>query len=261
MPKVCPSCGSKYIGGFKAGTQRVEELVQKQFPKARILRMDFDTTRSKDSFEKILQSFANQEADILIGTQMIVKGHDFPNVTLVGVLAADMSLHVNDFHGAERTFQLLTQAAGRAGRGKEPGQVVIQTYAPEHYAITAAKDQDYMAFYQKEIEYRQMMFYPPIWNLLVIWCTSECEEEAAKASERIAAYLEQEKAGKKIQVVGPADATISKVNDTYRKVLYLKAMSYGQLVERKDRLEIFMMKSQQFTNVVVQFDFNPMNGF
>ena len=261
VPKVCPSCGSKYIGGFKAGTQRVEELVQKQFPKARILRMDFDTTRSKDSLEKILQSFANQEADILIGTQMIVKGHDFPNVTLVGVLAADMSLHVNDFHGAERTFQLLTQAAGRAGRGKEPGQVVIQTYAPEHYAITAAKAQDYMAFYQREIEYRQMMFYPPIWNLLVIWCTSECEEEAAKASEGIAAYLEQEKNGTKIQIVGPADATISKVNDTYRKVLYLKAMSYGQLVERTDKLEIFMMKSQQFTNVVVQFDFNPMNGF
>ena len=129
-PKVCPSCGSKYISGFKAGTQKIEEIVKKRFPKARTLRMDTDTTRNKDSYEEILSAFANQEADILVGTQMIVKGHDFPNVTLVGVLAADMSLYRNDFHGAERTFQLLTQAAGRAGRGKETGEVVIQTYTP-----------------------------------------------------------------------------------------------------------------------------------
>ena len=261
VPKVCPSCGSKYIGGFKAGTQKVEELVQKQFPEARILRMDFDTTRTKDSFEKILQSFANQQADILIGTQMIVKGHDFPNVTLVGVLAADMSLHVSDFHAAERTFQLLTQAAGRAGRGKEPGQVVIQTYDPENYAIVASKNQDYLSFYQQEIEYRRMMFYPPVWNLLVIWCMSEMEADANGASEAIASYLQQVTAGNHIQVVGPADATIAKINDTYRKVMYLKATSYEELVAIKDKLEIFMRKTQQFANVVVQFDFNPMNGF
>lgn len=120
VPKVCPSCGSKYISGFKAGTQKIEAMVAKRFPQARILRMDYDTTRAKDAYEKILQAFSNHEADILIGTQMIVKGHDFSNVTLVGVLAADMSLHVNDFHAAERTFALLTQAAGRAGRGKLP---------------------------------------------------------------------------------------------------------------------------------------------
>ena len=150
-PKVCPSCGSKYISGFKAGTQKIEEIVKKRFPKARTLRMDTDTTRNKDSYEEILSAFANQEADILVGTQMIVKGHDFPNVTLVGVLAADMSLYRNDFHGAERTFQLLTQAAGRAGRGKETGEVVIQTYTPEHYSIQAAAKQEYELFYQQEI--------------------------------------------------------------------------------------------------------------
>ena len=138
LPKICPSCGSKYLGGFKAGTQKIEMLVQQRFPQARVMRMDFDTTRTKDAYEKILHAFANQEADILIGTQMIVKGHDFPNVTLVGVLAADMSLHVPDFHASERTFQLLTQAVGRAGRGKEPGQAVIQTYDPDHFAIQTA---------------------------------------------------------------------------------------------------------------------------
>ena len=146
LPKICPSCGSKYLGGFKAGTQKIEMLVRQRFPQARVMRMDFDTTRTKDAYEKILHAFANQEADILIGTQMIVKGHDFPNVTLVGVLAADMSLHVPNFHASERTFQLLTQAVGRAGRGKEPGQAVIQTYDPDHFAIQTAKEQDYDAF-------------------------------------------------------------------------------------------------------------------
>lgn len=261
VPKVCPSCGSKYIGGFKAGTQKVEEIVAKTFPEAKILRMDYDTTRTKDGYEKILQAFANQEADILIGTQMIVKGHDFPNVTLVGVLAADMSLHVSDFHAAERTFQLLTQAAGRAGRGKEPGQVVIQTYDPTHYAIETAKAQDYRDFYGKEIEYRRMLFYPPVWNMLVIWCTSEKEEDAGKMSEALANYLDKEIAGQRIQLVGPTDATIAKVNDTYRKVLYLKSMNYGTLVELKDKMEIFIKNIQQDSNVMIQFDFNPMSGF
>ena len=134
-PEICPSCGSPHIGGFKAGTQQIEKVIEKEFPKARVLRMDFDTTRTKDSYEKILASFAKHEADILVGTQMIVKGHDFPNVTLVGVIAADLSLNMDDYHCGERTFQLLTQAVGRSGRGNRPGQAVIQTYQPEHYSI------------------------------------------------------------------------------------------------------------------------------
>ena len=261
-PTVCPSCGSKYISGFKAGTQKIEMMVQRRFPNARILRMDFDTTRTKDSYEKILSAFANGEADILIGTQMIVKGHDFPNVTLVGVLAADMSLHVNDFHAAERTFQLLTQAAGRAGRGQLPGNVVIQTYDPDNYAIEAAREQDYEKFYEQEIEYRQMMFYPPVWNLLLIICSSPSYEEVDKCSEDVAnclgGVITREM---RVQLVGPADASISKINDIYRKVIYLKTQKYDTLVELKNVVEKHIRDNSFFRNVSVQYDFNPMSGF
>lgn len=267
QPSVCPSCGSKYISGFKAGTQKIEEMVKQRFPQARVLRMDFDTTRTKDSYEQILQAFANQEADILIGTQMIVKGHDFPNVTLVGVLAADMSLHISDFHAAERTFQLLTQAAGRAGRGDESGDVIIQTYDPEHYAILTSKEQDYESFYDQEIMYRRLGFYPPVWNLLLVMCTSEDEKQLQFASEKIAkrlqAYMEKDEtfAGKPIQLIGPADATIARVNDVYRKVIYIKTKDYQDLVLLKDRLEYYMKDNRDFGRVSVQFDFNPMSGF
>ena len=266
-PSVCPSCGSKYISGFKAGTQKIEEVVQKRFPQARVLRMDFDTTRTKDSYEQILQAFANQEADILIGTQMIVKGHDFPNVTLVGVLAADMSLHISDFHAAERTFQLLTQAAGRAGRGNEPGDVIIQTYNPEHYAVLTAKEQDYESFYEQEIMYRQIGFYPPIWNLLLVMCTSENEKQLQYASEKLVKRLQghvdndMEFDRKPIQIVGPTDATIARVNDVYRKVIYIKTKDYQNLVLLKDRLESYIKDNRDFGQVSVQFDFNPMSGF
>ncbi|MBQ3029613.1 MAG: primosomal protein N' [Agathobacter sp.] len=267
VPSVCPSCGSKYISGFKAGTQKIEELVKQRFPGARVLRMDFDTTRTKDSYEQILQAFANQEADILIGTQMIVKGHDFPNVTLVGVLAADMSLHVSDFHAAERTFQLLTQAAGRAGRGDEPGDVIIQTYNPEHYAVVTAKAQDYESFYEQEIMYRQFGFYPPVWNLLVVMCASEKNDQLDFVSEKLVKRLqmhvdtEDDLKGKKIQLVGPADASIAKINDIYRKVIYIKTKEYQDLVLLKDRLEYYMKDNRDFAQVSVQFDFNPMSGF
>ena len=267
QPNVCPSCGSKYISGFKAGTQKIEEMVKSRFPQARVLRMDFDTTRTKEAYEQILQAFANQEADILIGTQMIVKGHDFPNVTLVGVLAADMSLHISDFHAAERTFQLLTQAAGRAGRGDEPGDVIIQTYDPEHYAVLTAKEQNYESFYSQEIVYRKLGFYPPVWNLLLVMCTSEDEAQLQIASEKLAkrlqGHLDEDVvfSGKKLQLIGPADATIARVNDVYRKVIYIKTKEYQDLVLLKDRLEYYMKDNRDFGRVSVQFDFNPMSGF
>lgn len=278
VPKVCPSCGSKYISGFKAGTQKIESIVSRRFPGARILRMDYDTTRAKDSYEKILQAFANQEADILIGTQMIVKGHDFPNVTLVGVLAADMSLHVNDFHASERTFALLTQAAGRAGRGNLPGNVIIQTYDPDNYVIKTAKEQDYEAFYAQEIEYRQMMHYPPVWNMLLIHITSDDENSAADAAEyvytlasdivaaiRDSGTIEPDRQSKhaaaRIQLIGPADATISKVNDIYRKVIYIKTSQYTSLVQIKDGIETAIKDNDKTKNVTVSFDFNPVSGF
>lgn len=263
VPRVCPSCGSKYISGFKAGTQKIEQMVQKRFPQAKILRMDFDTTRTKDSYEKILQAFANNEADILIGTQMIVKGHDFPNVTLVGVLAADMSLHISDFHAAERTFELLTQAVGRAGRGKEPGQAVIQTYDPDNYAIQAAKRQNYEEFYNKEIEYRQMLYYPPVWNLLLIHIQSQNQYSNDRAAEELfkccEAYIKR--LDQKLQLVGPADAAVAKVNDIYRKVIYIKTREYDTLVDIKDNIEKYVKDNPAYRNVSVQFDFNPTSGF
>lgn len=261
-PKVCPSCGSKYISGFKAGTQKIEMLVQQRFPQARILRMDFDTTRTKDSYEKILQAFANQEADILIGTQMIVKGHDFPNVTLVGVLAADMSLHVSDFHASERTFQLLTQAAGRAGRGKEAGDVIIQTYSPDNFAIQTAKEQNYEAFYEQEIAYRQIPLYPPVGNMLVIMCSASKYENADVGSQRIGDKLTELVANSRgIAVIGPSDAGIAKLNDVYRKVVYIKTREYKVLVDLKNKLEDYIRDNNDFKYVNVQFDFNPMSGF
>jgi primosomal protein N' (replication factor Y) len=263
MPQVCPSCGSKYLGGFKAGTQKIEAMVAKRFPGARILRMDYDTTREKNSYEKILQSFSNHEADILIGTQMIVKGHDFANVTLVGVLAADMSLHVSDYHAAERTFQLLTQAVGRAGRGERPGQAVIQTYDPDHYAIQTAKAQDYEAFYEQEIAYRSMLSYPPVWNMLVVHCTGADEKATAQAAQlladRLAAAIRS--SGSRVLLVGPADASIARINDIYRKVVYMKADDYRTLVALKDGLEPFIKDNRQFSEVAVQYDFNPASGF
>ena len=271
VPKVCPSCGSKYISGFKAGTQKIEAMVAKRFPQARILRMDYDTTRAKDSYEKILQAFSNHEADILIGTQMIVKGHDFSNVTLVGVLAADMSLHVNDFHAAERTFALLTQAAGRAGRGKLPGNVVIQTYDPDHYAIQTAKEQDYEAFYDKEIEYRRLMNYPPVWNMLLIHITSADESECGSVAQRVhdtaaqmISHIENSQSPDdrhQIQLIGPADATIAKVNDIYRKVIYMKTSDYAALISVKDGIEQAVKADTAMKNANISFDFNPMSGF
>ena len=257
---TCPSCGSPYIGGFKAGTQKIEEIVAKQFPMAKILRMDYDTTRSKDSYEQILSAFANEEADILIGTQMIVKGHDFPGVTLVGILAADLSLGVSDYRAAERTFQLLTQAAGRAGRGRLPGEVIIQTYQPDHFAIQTAKNQDYEAFYAQEIAYRKLMCYPPVWNLLLLAITSPKEEEAISASIAVAGWFQEQRPG--LRVIGPSDAILAKKNDIYRRAVYLKTEKYQDLVEAKEAFERYIHEHPlQEKQVSIYYDFNPMNGF
>ena len=260
MPQMtrCPSCGSKYIGAFRAGTQKIEEIVKKRFPGARVLRMDYDTTRTKDSYEKILSAFANEEADILIGTQMIVKGHDFPKVTLVGILAADLSLHANDYRAAERTFQLLTQAAGRAGRAERAGEVVIQTYQPEHYAVQTAKDQDYERFYEQELAYRELMCYPPVWNLLLIAVTSPQKAEAEACSRKLGLWLQ--KHFSQLSMIGPTEATVAKVNDIYRRVIYLKSEDYEELVCAKDGLEE-MMSQGLWRQTTVQFDFNPISGF
>ena len=261
---VCPDCGSKYILGFKAGTEQVEELVKKEFPNARVLRMDADTTRKKESYEQILSAFANGEADILVGTQMIVKGHDFPNVTLVGILAADMSLSANDYRAGERTFQLLTQAAGRAGRGENPGEVVIQTYQPEHYSIVHAAEQNYEAFYEAEMCYRDLLSYPPAAHMMAVQIMAKDEERGEKLSEHLSDIIKEtykEQAVKiRLSVIGPAKAGIGKINDIYRFVFYVKCREYVYLTQIKDKLEeeIFNL---QLKNEMVQFDFDPMNTF
>ena len=257
----CPSCGSAHIGGFRAGTQQIEELVKKVFPEARVLRMDLDTTREKEGHEKILSAFSNEEADILVGTQMIVKGHDFPNVTLVGILAADMSLYSDDFRSAERTFELLTQAAGRAGRGQEKGEVVIQTYSPEHYSIQTAARQDYEAFYAEEMNYRELMGYPPAEHLLAVLVACEDEALLEKGTYYLKEYAMLITKNRKIQVIGPASPAVGKVKDVYRKVLYLKQESYETLIEMKDKMEQYIELNRGFSKMRIQFDFDPMNGF
>ena len=257
----CPSCGSTYIGEFKAGTQQIEDMIRHSFPTARVLRMDLDTTRKKDGYEQILEKFGSGEADILIGTQMIVKGHDFPNVTLVGVLAADLSLHVNDYRAGERTFQLLTQAAGRAGRGEKPGEVVIQTYSPDHYSITLAAKQDYQGFYEKEMEYRDLCGYPPAEELLAILMTGPGEDRLDLAAGYLKAFALKYDKEKKITIIGPASPYVAKVNDVYRRVLYIKSKDYGALVRVKDLLERYIEINSGFDTMGIQFDFNPMNVF
>jgi len=261
----CPQCGSKYIAGFKAGTQQIEELIHKMFPSARVLRMDGDTTKKKDDYEKILSAFMNEQADILVGTQMIVKGHDFPKVTLVGILAADLSLSVNDYRAAERTFQLLTQAAGRAGRSDLPGEVVIQTYQPEHYAIQFAKQQDYEGFYREEIAYRKLAGYPPVAHLLAVLLQSKKEEDAEQLAGELAQQIQSLGIfgrDKRLLIIGPAKATIGKINDTYRQMIYIKNENYDNLVEVKDFIETYTRQhAKRFASVLTYFDFDPMNGY
>ncbi|MGN1168102.1 MAG: primosomal protein N' [Lachnospiraceae bacterium] len=259
--KQCPVCGSGYVGGFRAGTQQIEELVKKEFPDARVLRMDMDTTRKKDGHEKILSAFSNEEADILIGTQMIVKGHDFPNVTLVGVLAADLSLYADDYCAGERTFQLLTQAAGRAGRGKNAGEVVIQTYSPEHYSIRMAENQDYEGFYEEEISYRNLMGYPPVNHLLAVLMTGKDENHLKIAADYLKEFALRADKEKQLNIIGPASPSVGKVNDEYRKVLYLKCEEKQPLIEVKNYLEQYIEINKGFNTIRVQFDFNPSGAF
>ena len=256
LVKVCPVCGSEWIGGFKAGTQQIESVVKKLFPHANVLRMDYDTTRKKGSYESILSAFSRHEADILIGTQMIVKGHDFPEVTLVGALAADMSLGSGDYRCAERTFQLLAQAAGRAGRGERAGMAVFQTYQPEHYSIMSAADQDYPSFYQEEISFRELMGYPPASCLMTVMGSGLSQEKLAMAMKYIRLYLEQRCSDGKGTVIGPAPALVGKIKDTYHMVLYVKHPDVGILSVIREKLDRYIGSNTGFLGLRIQYDMN-----
>ena len=237
------------------GTQKVAEMLAKRFPQARILRADRDSMRRKNSSIEVFQAFAKGEADILVGTQMIVKGHDFPNVTLVGVLAADLSMFSGDYMAGERTFQLLTQAAGRAGRGEKPGLAVIQTYQPEHYAVTCAAAQDYEAFYRQEILYRRLMHYPPAGHMMAVVVEQMDEMMAREGAILLAGVMADEE----IQVLPPADGFRAKENDYYRKVIYIKSNEINGLIQCRKRAQSLIHSDTLFREMNVQFDINPMN--
>lgn len=255
---ICPECGSKYISGFRAGTEAVEDAVHKMFPDARVLRMDMDTTKGKDGHEHILNAFATEQADVLVGTQMIVKGHDFPKVTLVGIVAADMSLYASDYRAVERTFQLVTQAAGRAGRGQRRGEVVIQTYSPDNYGIICAAGQDYTGFYDKEISYRQMLSYPPVNNMIRINISSADEGRLKVGADDIKRLLDDKNnnLANSIKILGPANAPIYKISDVYTKIIYLRSEDFGRLSYLMDCIDRYTQDNDKYKNISIQYDVN-----
>lgn len=255
LPKKCPSCGSPYLAGFGTGTQKIEELTKAMFPQARVLRMDLDTTSKKGGHQEILSAFAKGEADILIGTQMIVKGHDFPGVTLVGILAADASLYAPDYRSGERTFQLLVQAAGRAGRGKKPGTAVIQTYTPEHYVVKASAVQDYLEFYRQEMGYRKLMKYPPAAHMLSIQIGGKEEELTAHMTEAVAEAVGR-RFGQQAELIGPVFAPVYKVNDIYRKILYIKQENYDILIRIQKYVQNRWDETEICRKLTIQYDFS-----
>ena len=258
MPKKCPDCGSKYIAAFGVGTQKLQAMTAESFPEARILRMDADSTSKKGAHERILSDFAKGKADILIGTQMIVKRHDFPNVTLVGIIAADMSLYAPEYNCAERTFELLVQAEGRAGRAVKEGDVVVQTYDPGHYAIINASKQDYESFYRQEAQFRKMLGYPPFVNMLKITMSSEDEELLDSVSTRlesaVGVSLRDSKLPEGTEVIGPLNAGIYKVNDIYRKILYIKHPNHDIIIRIRESVKAFIRGIDKNDRIKLQYN-------
>ena len=252
IPRICPKCGSRYIAGFGVGTEKVERLLGQLFPDAGILRMDMDTTSGKGGHDKILSAFADRKADILIGTQMVAKGHDLPSVTLVGILAADLTLGLDTYTAGERTFQLLTQAAGRAGRDVLPGRVIIQTYSPDSYCIQAAAQTDYEGFYRQEMIFRELLGYPPFCSMLSVMVSSQDEAKAKDAADAAcrAAREDLQRCDPQAVLAGPAQASVFKVNDIYRYMIYVKSKS-GQTASRLIQV---IGRSLSGRDVYYQFD-------
>ena len=254
MPGNCPECGSPFLRTFQIGTEQVEQEVKQIFPDARVVRMDKDTTSGRDGQLKVLAPFASHEADIMIGTQMIVKGHDFPDVTLVGILMADLSLNIPSYRAAERTFQLLTQAAGRAGRSQRRGMVLFQTYQPSHYAVQCAAAQDYEAFYRQEIAFREMAGYPPAGSLVAIHMSCPDQEHLSLAGGYVRQFLEKILRQTPVQILGPVPEPIARISDIWRQVLYLKGGTSSLLRAARNRLERYIEINDGFSNVEVVFD-------
>lgn len=266
----CPDCGSTAIGKFGTGTQKIEEFTKKTFPEARVLRMDMDTTKGKLGHQEILKAFSEGKADILVGTQMIVKGHDFPNVTLMGVIAADLSLGMDHYRAAETTFDLLVQASGRAGRAEKPGEVVIQTYQPEHYSVTAAVTGNYQEFYRNEILFRRISKYPPMSHMLMILIQSEeevmADVQGKELKKQIDFYMKSRHYGFEweqeggYQCFGPITAGVGKIKDIYRRMIYIKDSREHFLHEIKNVLQKHL-DAEGNHKVSVQFDYDPIHSY
>jgi primosomal protein N' (replication factor Y) len=255
VPTVCPKCGSEYLNFIGTGSEKVEEELHRDFPTARIARMDRDTVSGKRHFETILHGFREGDSDILVGTQMIAKGHDIPNVTLVGVVSADVGLGLPDFRSAERTFQLLTQAAGRAGRGDLPGIVLIQTINPEHYAIRYASEQNYDGFYEKEIQFRKLMRYPPFAALANVLVRSQKQEDALEMSTELGRMLDPAPEG--LKILGPAEAPVPKLKSEFRYQLLIKAADRRRLNETLRELRRFT-EERKWSPTALVIDVDPL---
>jgi len=255
VPTVCPKCGSEYLHFIGTGSEKVEEELHRDFPTARIARMDRDTVSGKRHFETILHGFREGDFDILVGTQMIAKGHDIPNVTLVGIVSADIGLGLPDFRAAERTFQLLTQAAGRAGRGDLPGIVLIQTINPEHYAVRYASEQNYDGFFAKEIQFRKLMRYPPFAALANVLVRSQNQEEALAMSADLGRILDPAPEG--LKILGPAEAPVPKLKSEFRYQLLLKAASRKRLNETLRDLQQFA-RDRKWNATALVIDVDPL---
>ena len=219
--------------------------------------------KKKDDYEKILAVFANRDADILIGTQMIVKGHDFPGVTLMGVLAADLSFLAADYRSGERTFQLLVQAVGRAGRGSVAGEAVIQTYQPDHYSVVYAAKQDYDGFYQEEMAYRKLLGYPPAAHMLAVLFTGKNEKETLFWAEQMLSMLRrQTRERKDLVIIGPAPASIGRINDMFRQIAYFKSPDETLLMRLRGWMELFCQKNEdKMRSLLVYYDMDPVHGY
>ncbi|MSN99914.1 primosomal protein N' [Bacillus paralicheniformis] len=256
MPSSCPECGSEHIRYFGTGTQRVEEELTKVLPAARVIRMDVDTTSRKGAHEKLLTSFGKGEADILLGTQMIAKGLDFENVTLVGVLSADTMLHIPDFRAAEKTFQLMTQVSGRAGRHEKPGKVIIQTYTPSHYSIQLTKTHDYETFFRQEMLHRREQAYPPYYYLALVSVSHEEVTKAALVTEKIANYLKQN-ISSEAKILGPVASPIARIKDRYRYQCVIKYKQENQLTSLLKNIMDHYKRDIEQKQLMISIDMNP----
>jgi primosomal protein N' (replication factor Y) (superfamily II helicase) len=255
VPSMCPKCASEHVYFLGMGSEKVEEELHRAFPAARIARLDRDTVTGKRHYETILQEFREGNYDILVGTQMIAKGHDIPNVTLVGVVSADVGLGMPDFRAAERTFQLLTQVAGRAGRGSVPGIVLIQTINPDHYAVRMAAAQDYQAFYEKELHFRRMMHYPPFSAMANVLVRAEKKEAAMRMSSELGLLLSPPP--EKLKIMGPAEAPVPRLKNEYRYQFLIKASSRKSLNELLQKIRAFALQHKWGATALV-IDVDPL---